>query len=59
MEHYFTNNPNTKSEFKYIDYTYKGTKFNFISDNGVFSKNRLDTGSLSLVEAYLEKMIVA
>ena len=54
MEHYFTNNPNVKSEFKNILYTYGDHKFTFISDNGVFSKNRLDIGSLSLIDAYLK-----
>lgn len=55
MEHYFTNNPNTKSEFRNIDFTYKNHKFTFISDNGVFSKNKLDVGSLSLIDAYLKE----
>ena len=55
MEHYFTNNPSTKSEFKTIEYIYRDYKFTFITDNGVFSKTRLDIGSLSLIDAYLKE----
>lgn len=55
MEHYFTDNPSTKSEFRNIEFTYKDKKLTFISDNGVFSKNKLDTGSLSLIDAYLKE----
>ena len=55
MEHYFTNNPSTKSEFKTIEYKFRDNKFTFITDNGVFSKSRLDIGSLSLIDAYLKE----
>lgn len=55
MEHYFTNNPNTKSEFREINYTLNDKRFTFISDNGVFSKNKLDVGSLILINSYLER----
>ena len=53
MEHYFTNNENLKSEFRYIDYKYKIFSFSFLSDNGVFSKDEIDYGSKALVETYL------
>ena len=55
MEHYFTSETGTKSEFRDINFLYKDKRFTFISDNGVFSKNKLDTGSLSLIDAYLEE----
>ena len=55
MEHYFTNNENLKSELREINYTYKKEDFKFISDNGVFSKDKIDFGSRLLVETYLEK----
>lgn len=55
MEHYFTSETKTKSEWRELNYTYKDKKFIFISDNGVFSKNHLDVGSLSLIDAYLER----
>ncbi len=55
MEHYFTNNESLKSEFRTIDYRYKEKAFSFISDNGVFSKNKIDYGSKLLVETFLEE----
>ena len=54
MQHYFTNNESLKSEFRNIVYKYNTYEFNFLSDNGVFSKDRIDYGSKALLEAYLE-----
>lgn len=54
MNHYFTSNENLKSEFRNIKYRYKDFEFNFLSDNGVFSKDKIDYGSKLLVETYLE-----
>lgn len=54
LEHYFTNNDALKSELRTIDYTYKENKFTFHSDNGVFSKDKIDFGSRVLVETILE-----
>ena len=42
MEHYFTSDPNVKSEERIIEYEIDTLKFKFISDNGVFSKNHVD-----------------
>lgn len=53
LEHYFTNNENLKSEIKELSYEFKNEKFIFLSDNGVFSKDKIDFGSKSLVEAFL------
>lgn len=53
LEHYFTNNNNLKSEIKEINYEFKNEKFIFLSDNGVFSKDKIDFGSKSLVETFL------
>ena len=50
LEHYFTNNPNLKSELRKLTYNYKDVHFEFISDNGVFSKNKLDFGTRTLLE---------
>ena len=55
MEHYFTNNEALKSELRIIDYSYKDYSFRFNSDNGVFSKNKIDFGSKLLVEIFLEQ----
>ena len=53
MDHYFTNNQNLKSDIKSLKYSYKNYEFNFLSDNGVFSKNHLDYGSRLLLETFL------
>ena len=55
MEQYFTNNPDLKSEIRTIIYKYKGHTLNFYSDNGVFSKNKIDFGSNLLLETLFEK----
>lgn len=54
MEHYFTNNENLKSEFRSVKYVYKDTPFVFISDLGVFSKDKVDYGSKVLLEKVLQ-----
>ena len=54
MEQYFTNNPNLKSELRTIIYKYKGYDLTFYSDNGVFSKDKLDFGSTLLLNTILE-----
>lgn len=56
MEHYFTNNPNLKSELRIIKYKYNGVELNFFSDNGVFSKDKLDFGSNLLLETLFENI---
>ena len=53
MEHYFTNGPNIKSELRTIKYQYDDTGFKFISDNGVFSKDKIDFGSKLLIETII------
>ena len=53
MEHYFTNNQNLKSELRDINFSFDGINFRFKSDNGVFSKNKIDFASLFLVKTFL------
>ena len=55
MSHYFTNNENLKSEIRTIDYNYLDQHLSFLSDNGVFSKNKIDYGSKLLVETFLKQ----
>ena len=57
MEHYFTNNSNLKSEIKNITYQYQNYRLEFFSDNGVFSKNKIDYGSKLLLETILKEDI--
>lgn len=54
LEHYFTNNNNLKSEIREIPFEYNGTLFTFLSDNGVFAKNKIDYASKLLVESFIE-----
>ena len=54
MEHYFTNNDNLKSEIRVLKYNYGNTSFSFFSDNGVFSKDRIDYGSSLLVDTFIK-----
>jgi len=52
QNHYYTNQPNSKSQEKHFSYVLKGFTFQFTSDNGVFSKNTIDFGSQLLIESY-------
>jgi len=54
LEHYFTNNENLKSEIKKLSYSRDNYVFSFLSDNGVFSKNKIDYGSIFLLDTYLK-----
>lgn len=54
MSQYFTNDENLKSEYRNIIYKYKDYIFNFSSDLGVFSKDRVDYASKLLVENYFK-----
>ena len=54
LEHYFTNNENLKSELRDIKFSYDAYNFLFKSDNGVFSKNKIDYASLFLVKTFFE-----
>lgn len=54
MNHYFTNNDNLKSELRTLKYNYEDYSFTFYSDNGVFSKNKIDFGTKLLLETFLE-----
>ncbi len=57
LEHYFTNNENLKSEFRNFKYSFDDFILDFTSDNGVFSKDKIDFGSKLLVETILSKNI--
>lgn len=54
MNHYFTNNEQLKSERRVIKYNYDSSCFEFLSDNGVFSKNKIDYGSNILVDTLIK-----
>ena len=54
LEHYFTNNENLKSEINQLSYSWDNYVFSFLSDNGVFSKLKIDYGSRFLLETYFK-----
>ncbi|MDO5088280.1 MAG: class I SAM-dependent methyltransferase [Leptotrichiaceae bacterium] len=54
MEHYFSENPNIKSERKKIKYTIGNKKFEFITDNGVFSKAKVDSGTDLMLKTFMK-----
>ena len=55
MNQYFVNNNNLKSEERIINYHYNSFSFTFLSNNGVFSKNKIDYASQLLIETYLKE----
>lgn len=52
MEHYFTNNENLVSEIKRVDCSINNVDFFFYTDNGVFSKEKLDFGTELLLKTF-------
>ena len=51
MSHYFINDNNIKSKENIIKVCFKDKEYTFTVDNGVFSKNKLDLGTKTLLEA--------
>ncbi|SER02099.1 16S rRNA m(2)G 1207 methyltransferase [Virgibacillus subterraneus] len=51
-EHYFSQNPQSKSSPKKWIYQLRGKVYTFESDYGVFSKNEVDYGSRLLIEQF-------
>ncbi len=57
MDHYFTERPSIKSNQKKINYEIQGKQFEFITDNGVFSKNKVDYGTDVMLKAFLKNKV--
>lgn len=51
MSHYFINNPNQKSNIQTFDFNHNGKIYRFSTDEGVFSKGKIDFGSKTLIDA--------
>lgn len=51
-DHYFTNQPNSKTDKKVFSFTLRGNALKFQSDAGVFSRNEVDFGSRVLIETF-------
>ena len=54
--YYFTEKPEAKSQERELKFKFNGEDFSFISDNAVFSKDRIDMGSKLLLEAYFNEL---
>ena len=53
MAHYYDLDPSLESKERLIEFVISGRKVSLYSDNGVFSKNKLDEGSRILIETLL------
>ena len=53
MSHYFKDDPNLASNIKTITYEVNGLTMNLLTDNGVFSKSKVDEGSLAFLKVIL------
>ena len=53
MSHYFKEDPNLASNIKTINYEVNGVNMQLFTDNGVFSKNKVDEGSLAFLKVLL------
>ncbi|MBO5143666.1 MAG: class I SAM-dependent methyltransferase [Clostridia bacterium] len=58
MEHYYSNNPTSKSEERIIEYKIKEKNIKFISDNGVFSKGHVDIATNFMLNVLIEENIL-
>lgn len=54
LEHYFSHNPHIKSELRTIKVRFNDLDLTFCSDNGVFSKDKIDFGSKTLIEELIK-----
>lgn len=53
MSHYFKDDPNLASNIKEIKFEVNGLVMNLFTDNGVFSKGKVDEGSLAFLKVLL------
>ena len=50
--YYYTKNPDVEHNEQNFNFTLLGNELNFTTDNGVFSKRRVDFGSCVLLAAF-------
>ena len=55
MEHYFSETPSIKSKNREIKYKINNKIFEFITDNGVFSKTRVDFGTDLMLREFIKE----
>lgn len=51
MSHYYQNDPNLRSDYKQIRYTFQGHLLNLTTDSGIFSRNHIDFGTNVLLNS--------
>lgn len=57
-DHYYTSNPNSKSNPEKFTTSLLGHSFEFTTDSGVFSKDKIDYGSKVLIEAVVDSELI-
>ena len=57
MSHYFSEKQDVKSDRKIINYEIENKKFEFLTDNGVFSKTKVDFGTDIMLKVFLRENI--
>lgn len=55
MSHYFSEKQEVKSDRKIIKYKIENQKFEFVTDNGVFSKTKVDFGTDVMLKVFLRE----
>lgn len=55
MNHYFSEKQEVKSDRKIIKYEIENKKFEFVTDNGVFSKAKVDFGTDVMLKVFLRE----
>ncbi|WP_048601074.1 class I SAM-dependent methyltransferase [Rubeoparvulum massiliense] len=53
MSHYFSKQPTSHHDLREITYCFQDREFTFVTDSNVFSKERIDLGSRTLLEALI------
>lgn len=56
VKHYFTNDSNLSDELNIIKEEINGITYRFYTDSGVFSKSRVDFGSVLLIKVLIEHL---
>lgn len=54
MNHYYSEKPTSKSDIKEIEFHFLNKNFTFLTDSGVFSKNKIDFGSELMLKTFLK-----
>lgn len=57
--HYYTQNPDVLHDKKTWSFELLGQSFQFVTDNGVFSKHTVDFGSRTMIESFSDEQLPA